>query len=462
MADPVASGGSFEQLRRDNLSGAGLRPGEVAAYAGPEEHLEDEIARAWLLLEQAARRRWAESPAEGEQRARREAIDRRLRAAHARRTGSPLPEELADHRACRERGLRLAAAIDSRLEQTARAGRALPLVELARRLRLSPRQRMLAGLLVALELEPELDEVAAALAGERSLPPRSARLLAEFAGGDRSERLAALRELAPGAPLLARAVLAAAPSAGDPLEARLYPAPRVVALAAGDPAALDPALGRIAALAGGPAGVFPAELVEVAGRALAAGEPLLVVLRGERGAGRALLAHTAAVARGMRALRIDPQALAGEPPACLDALAREVLLLGAVPLLAAVDEVAGRRPALDAIEALGGRVAGPIAISLAGEGPPPCLRRRPVVELAVPLPDAAARAAILKRELPALPAADAHALGERHEVTGAAIAAAARVVRAMGGEPADLAADVDRALAAQGDWLGGSGWRQLS
>jgi hypothetical protein len=457
MADPAPVGGGLDQLRQDNRSGAGLRPGEVTPYAGAEEHLEDEIARGWLLVELAARRRWAAAPAEEDDRGARESIERRLRAAHARRTGRPLEEDLAGLRGSRERALRMAAGIESRIEATARAGRSLPLVELARRLRLSPRQRLLVGLLVALEVDPALDQVAVGLAGALGLPPRSARLLAELAGEERAERLAALGELAPGAPLRAGAVVGAAPAEGDPLLAALHPAPRVVALIAGAPLALDPALGRLAALSTGEAGVFPAELVERAGQALGADQPLVVILRGERGVGRGLLAHTALSARGRRSLRVDALALAGEPPGALDALARELLLLGATPLVAA-DDLGGRRPALDAVEALGARVAGPVAITLAGEGLPPCLRRRAALEVAVPLPDAAARAAILRRELPTLTAADAHLLGERHPVTGAVIAAAARITRALGGDPADL----DRALAAQAEWLSGAGWRELS
>src|SRR5690606_11575171 len=135
---------------------------ELTPYAGAEEHLRDEIWRVWLRVEYEIRRRWewealpqvASEGGLGVWQPR--DIAGTLRAAHAEYSG--VERQRQDHGASTllDAYLRHSAALETRVEMSLAAGVDLPLIEMVRSFRLSPRQR--ASLTAALvpEIDPNL------------------------------------------------------------------------------------------------------------------------------------------------------------------------------------------------------------------------------------------------------------------------------------------------------------------
>jgi SpoVK/Ycf46/Vps4 family AAA+-type ATPase len=186
-------------------------------------------------------------------------------------------------------------------------------------------------------------------------------------------------------------------------------------------------------------GLFDPEHVTTAEAALQR-NGVLLVLQGQRGVGKRLLARTVAQRLGRNVLEINSAELASRPtgqqPALLRALVREARLLNAIPVLPDIDDIPGERDRTERgdeppyfLSLLCSYYEGAIVVTLSRETMPR-LHLRPIAHLLIDLPSTRERVELWTREVAAISDADARALAERYAVTGGLVAMSARAARA--------------------------------
>ncbi len=207
-------------------------------------------------------------------------------------------------------------------------------------------------------------------------------------------------------------------------------------------------------------------------QAMSAPAPIIAVLEGPEGSGRRALAALAAARLQRQVVHVDLGRLArgADLDELFTALARERLLANAVPMLVGVEtsrgEDAEARARRAAIAALASQLDGALVLASTEVGVG-VESTRPVLRLALPLPDPATRRTLWRQALgPDAPPDDAlAAIALRFHLTPAGIdraAAAARVVAHTRGEPvraSDLAEGVRASVAER---LGGLATRVVS
>jgi SpoVK/Ycf46/Vps4 family AAA+-type ATPase len=425
-------------------------------YADAATHLRDELRRVWLRVEYQIRRGWARGTVargaddDGPQVWTPGDVGRLFEVAHddAARAGA----DDAGAAQVLERWLALHRSIDARTAATAAARTPIPLLELARRFELSPRQWATLMFAVMPEIDPNLIAAYRYLARDPSCRGVDGRLLAELVYDTPESRAQLARDLAPSSPLLFYRLLEAPAAAGQQdslLFRRLRPATRLVQLLDGARPELDPELAEYAVLRAGLAdGAFPAAAVEAATGALRTGDVMLAV-QGQRGVGKRLLLQIAAAQAGRGVLLIDGRRVAELPTpaqhATARALLREAILLDAVPAIADVDDLVsaaadtGELPPF--VDALLADWRGGFAITINRERMPR-IHQRPLVHVALEVPPTPTRAELWQRAVPALSETDATALAGKFAIPGGVIVGAAQAAsasRAPGAAPPDAA-----------------------
>jgi hypothetical protein len=429
-------------------------------YADAASHLRDELRRVWLRVEYQIRRAWARGTAAraddaGPQVWRPGDVGKLFEAA-----GDDLARKDGDDAGAAEvleRWLAVHRSLEARVAATADG---VPLIELARRFALTPRQWAALMFAVMPEIDPNLIAAYRYLARDPSCRGVDGRLLAELVYDTPETRAQLARDLAPSSPLVFYRLLEA-PAAGhndSVLFRRLRPATRLVQLLDGAVVALDPELAEYATLRTGPSdGAFPAAAIEAAAGALRAGEVMLAV-QGQRGVGKRLLLHVAAAQIGKDVLLIDGRRLAEEPApvqhATVRALLREAILLDAIPAVADVDDAvaAGAETAeLPAfVDALLADWRGGFALTI-NRDRMPRIHQRPLVHLALEVPPTATRAVLWQRAVPGLAAGDATVLADKFAIPGGVIAGAAQA--AVAGRTTPGTPDAAQLVRAVGEQL---------
>jgi hypothetical protein len=236
-------------------------------------------------------------------------------------------------------------ALDVRLQATLAYAHELPLLWLRTRLGLSPTEERIVWLLLAHELSPEARAILRKANTEEVSDVTFDTLRRLVYGPGASLR--SWRELGPRGRLRELALVERTDGAGAAPEQRhtFKLSDRVLALAHGDPA-LDPIIRDLGARA--PTNATLADLVVADGvadavrAAMESSDPGFVIVHGRSGAGRrSIVCATARLARRVM-LTVDCHRLATDPARLreqLRALARESILLGAVPLLLHLDAV---------------------------------------------------------------------------------------------------------------------------
>ncbi|HUJ60833.1 MAG TPA: ATP-binding protein [Kofleriaceae bacterium] len=419
-------------------------------YRDASAHLRDELRRAWLRVEYQIRLGWTREQGATDQVSASD-LGRLFAAARGETPGDDqgaaavLDQWLAIHR-----------EVEQRMAEAT-----TPLAELCRGFQLTPRQW--ATLMFALlpEADPNLVQAYRYLARDPSCRGLDVRLLAQLVYDTPASRSLMARDLSASSPLVRYRLIDLAAS-GAPSDSTMFrkirAAPRLAYLLDGSPLALDPELDELAELRGGPAsGELPAIAVERATAAIRSDEIVLAV-QGQRGIGKKLLLQIAAARWQRKLLVIDCKRLAAQSAAAshhtVRALVRELMLLGAVPVFADVDDVVileGDRDALPAFfDAFTREWTGPLAITI-NRDRMPRIHQRPVVHVTLEVPPLAARATLWRQIVPSLGAPDAEGLAGRFAIPGGIIVGAAQAAAAVrlpeAGPP--RAEDLDRAVAAQ-------------
>jgi SpoVK/Ycf46/Vps4 family AAA+-type ATPase len=430
-------------------------------YADAASHLRDELRRVWLRVEYQIRRAWARGTAAraddaGPQVWRPADVGRLFEAARDDATRSSADDAGAAEIV--ERWLAAHRSIEARVAATAGG---VPLIELARRFALTPRQWAALMFAVMPEIDPNLIAAYRYLARDPSCRGVDGRLLAELVYDTPESRAQLARDLAPSSPLMFYRLLEAPPAGGNDslLFRRLRPATRLVQLLDGATVELDPELAEVASLRTGPAdGTFPAAAIEAAAGALRTGDVMLAV-QGQRGVGKRLLLHVATAQLGKGVLLIDGRRLAELPApaqhATVRALLREAILLDAVPAVADVDDVvatgAETADLPGFVDALLADWRGGFAITI-NRDRMPRIHQRPLVHVALEVPPSATRAVLWQRAVPGLAAGDATALADKFAIPGGVIAGAAQAA-AAGRGPGAGAPDGAQLVRAVGEQL---------
>jgi hypothetical protein len=413
-------------------------------YTDATAHLRDELRRVWLRVEYQIRRGWARGTVartegdDGPAVYRPEDIGRLFEAAqsdHARTGGDDagageiLRRWLELHRTVEEK---LAASRDARVR--------IPLIQLQRTFELGPRQW--ATLMFALmpEVDPNLVTAYRYLARDPNCRGLDGRLLAELVYDTPESRAQLARDLAPSSPLVYFRLLESVTGAAaqdSVLYRRIRCASRLVPLLDGSALTLDPELSEYASVRSGPAeGAFPAVALEHAQAALRSGDVILAV-QGQRGVGKRMLLQMAAAHWGRALLVVDGRRLLEQPPPqqqqLVRALLREAVLLGAIPVVPEVDDIAtngGDTADLPGfVTAFLAEWPGPFAITINRERMPR-VHQRPLVHLALEAPPLADRAMLWQRVVPELSGDDAGLLAGRFAIPGGVIVAAAQAAGA--------------------------------
>jgi len=328
---------------------------------------------------------------------------------------------------------RLLATIDAKIVGES------PMRLLRRRLDLSTIEMNVLWLLVAIELEPVLARGAQTLASP-GMHELNAQILERLAAnddaasdGDVFGRLAGFglieTDLDPRVPLYRRPV---------------RPNDRVIALARGQ-LSLDEEVTRLARLIPAldtrreTAALDLATPDELA-HAMTTGADVFVVATGAEGSGRATLLRHAASTVGRAVLAIQSDALATDTARFsrqLRAIARECRLLGAWPLLLNVDSLGDRAATIE--RELIASHPGPVLVTSREA----CTWQvpRPVVTIAIALPDEARRQTMWERVLPETAGDVTRAAARRYAITPALLQGAASGAIALAQSPERVTID---------------------
>jgi len=427
----------------------------VAAEPYPDvaTHLRDELTRAWLRLEYQTRLAWVGRVAATDDVIGATDIGRLFAAArgHAKAgddAGSQvvLEQWLAAHKAC-----------EARIRATVDASVRSPLVDLIRVFGLTPRQWSTLMFALLPETDPTLIQAYRYLARDESCRGLDGRLLAQLVYDTPTSRALMARDLSGTSPLVRYRLIDI--GAGESLFRRIRAVPRLVYLLDGTGLELDPELAEVAELrrGNGVRGEFPPSVVEHATAALRSSEVVLAV-QGQRGLGKKLLLQVAAAHWQQRVLAIDARRIAQLPlaqqPTVLRALVRELLLHDAIPVFVDIDDAVVRDGDRDELPELFGAFLdewrGPVAITINRERMPR-IHQRPLVHLALEVPNLATRTTMWRHVVPTLAASDAESLSGRFAIPGGVVIAAAQAATAGrmpdAGPPATE--DLARAVAAQ-------------
>ena len=417
------------------------------AYVHGSEHLRDELRRCWLRVEYQIRRAWelgtlprvSDDAASGIWAP--NDMTGIFRAAQCEFVGSAQAVEDAGAQEVLDAFTEHTRLMDGRLAASIAADVRLPLLVVTQCFHLSPRQQATLAFAVMAELDPNLLTAYRYLSHDPACRGLDARLLASLVYDTPESRAHLSRDLSPTSPLLYFRLLEqeeARNSTESMLYRRLRPAARLVQMLATDLAPeLDPMLADVATLLP-PAtmGLFPEGIVRQV-EAVLGGAEVALVLQGQRGIGKRLLANIAATKLGKRILLVDGRQLADRPPESLRALLRAVLreahLLDAIPLVAEIDDLA---PATAETEQLAPIVAqlcrdhrGPVVLTICRERVPR-VDQRPVVHLTMSLPTLDTRVELWRHFVPSLDDEAAEALSERFAIPGGIIQLAAEAASA--------------------------------
>ena len=429
-------------------------------YASIGEHVGDELRRVWLRVEYQIRLGWTKGQPThlGD-----EAIigpEDMGRIFAAARGETPAADDESGAQTVFAQWLEAHREIEARLRATVEA-RTSTLAELIRVFRLTPRQW--ATLMFALlpEIDPNLVQAYRYLTRDPNCIGLDGRLLAQLVYDTPQTRSLMARDLSPMSPLLRRQLLevtlAGAPSASLMFR-RLRAATRLVYLLDGGGGDLDPELADVAELRrGSPTGSFPKVSLDRATAAIKSGDVVLAI-QGQRGLGKRLLLQMAAAYWGKPLLIIDAKRLTVYAPAIqlatIRAIARELMMHDAVPVVIEVDDIMGRDGEGEELPAffnvLVAEWHGPVAITIVRERMPR-IQARPLVHLTLEVPSLDIRAALWRAVVPSLTAEDAAGLSGRFAIPGGIIVAAAQAAGAErlieAGPP--RAVDLDAAVAGQ-------------
>ncbi len=360
------------------------------------------------------------------------AIERvRLRALRAIELGSAPRRD--DHLAVLDAQL---AAVEATLVDTAVGARDSAL---ARRLELGPDELDFLWTAVALAADPRLWPHLQRLGGSDTARGASVGLHALLAQLEGERALGLGLAIGPASPLIRHHLLVAADAL--PMAARRFvAAPRVAAFLAGDPTP-DADVLAIGGVIVPPADRFVdargAALVTQLAALLAGAPPPVVVIDGSPGVGRRTAVALAAAAHGRPTIGVDLSRLplgVDALDAALAALAREVVLGGAVAVIAGADQLdregdrsLGRILAkhLDALP-------GPVALVTLERGLEVAIAR-PLVRVSVPTPPVATRRALWDRALGDAPvtAAERDQLAMRYKLGPGGVDAAVATARRL-------------------------------
>ena len=333
----------------------------------------------------------------------------------------------------------------------------LPALMLGRRLELSELEMRVVWFLVGWELASELRADVSRLIGATA---PTLEVIRRAIYGERATA-EAVRDLAAHRPLRRLMIIERADGDRAIHDSQMTwaVAPRVLALLLGDDS-LDPAIAGIVRLSDQSPALkslaLAPSIVDQARDAMKAGRATIVAA-GALGLGRRTLLAAAAREAGLATLEIDGKRLAKQPDQLarqLRAIARELKLRAAVPLLRAIDVLDS--PQVERVECeLAAEVDG---LMLATSGPrPPAVRwDRPQIELALAAPTSEQRARLWRDALPGASDGDSDLLASLHPLAPALIArtgvAAAARARGRALTPGDIAAGMRSVL---DDRLGG-------
>jgi len=424
-------------------------------YTDVAAHVRDELRRAWLRVEYQIRLGWTRGPRESDDTT--VGPDEMGVLFAAARGEVPATAESGAPKVL-EQWLEVHRQVEARIRATVEAGGGSPLVDLIRTFELTPRQW--ASLMFALlpEVDPNLVAAYRYLARDASCRGLDGRLLSMLVYDTPQSRALMARDFSASSPLSRYRLLEL--SAGESLMFRRIRAlPRLVYLLDGNGLELDPELADIAEVRTTQhhGAAFPAATIERATAALHSNEVVLAI-QGQRGLGKKLLVQVASAHWDKRTLIIDSKRLAQQPLATqqlhVRALVREAMLLGAIPVFADTDDAAVVDEDRDGMPAFFAMFldewTGPVAITINRERMPR-LHQRPIVHIALEVPDLKVRAQLWQQVMPLLSTPDAEGLAGRFAIPGGVIIAAAHAAEAarMPTSPAPSATSLDFAVAAQ-------------
>ena len=424
-------------------------------YTDVAAHVRDELRRAWLRAEYQIRLGWTRAPRESDDTT--VGPDEMGVLFAAARGEVPATAESGAPKVL-EQWLEVHRQVEARIRATVEAGGGSPLVDLIRTFELTPRQW--ASLMFALlpEVDPNLVAAYRYLARDASCRGLDGRLLSMLVYDTPQSRALMARDFSASSPLSRYRLLEL--SAGESLMFRRIRAlPRLVYLLDGNGLELDPELADIAEVRTTQhrGAAFPAATIERATAALHSNEVVLAI-QGQRGLGKKLLVQVASAHWDKRTLIIDSKRLAQQPLATqqlhVRALVREAMLLGAIPVFADTDDAAVVDEDRDGMPAFFAMFldewTGPVAITINRERMPR-LHQRPIVHIALEVPDLKVRAQLWQQVMPLLSTPDAEGLAGRFAIPGGVIIAAAHAAEAarMPTSPAPSATSLDFAVAAQ-------------
>jgi hypothetical protein len=403
-------------------------------YTDVATQLRDELRRAWLRVEYQIRLGWTKGHvaqiAEGVVGP--EDMGRLFAAA---RGDAQTAGDDAGAPAVLEQWLDAHRKTEARIRATLQAKTSTPLVELLRTFELSPRQWSALMFALLPEVDPNLVHAYRYLARDANCRGLDGRLLAQLVYDTPHSRSKMARDLSASSPLVKYRLVDLA-SAGGPLDSQLFrkirAAPRLVHLLDGASLDLDPELAEVAELRGGAiTGAFPQLAIDRATAAIRSSEVVLAI-QGQRGLGKKLLLQMAAAHWNQRLILLDGKRIAAQPAvsqqATIRAIARELKLLGAVPVVADADDALvaeGDRDELPAFFAtLLDEWAGPVAITINRERMPR-MHHRPLVHISLDVPPLGVRTAMWQQVVPSLTADAAAALSARFAIPGGVITGAA-------------------------------------
>ena len=411
----------------------------IEPYRIPAEHLREELRRVWLRVEYEIRLAWSRRgvarpedatevmPVVGP-----ETVGELFAAAAAEWSGVATGDN-RDADLALERWLAHHEQVEARTAATLASapGQAPPLLRLRALFALTPRQWASLMFALAPEVDPDLVTAYRYLARDATCRGLDGRLLAHLVYDTPDTRSLLARDLGSGSPLVQYRLVEIQAATESLLFRRIRPAQRLVQLADGGPVTLDPELTELAEWRTGRVdGMFPAATLRTAAAALRSPD-VIVAVQGQRGVGKRLLLQLAAAQAGRGLLLIDGRRLMREGPGslALKAIVRELIILGAVPVFADVDDIGTtefeRDELAPCIVALLGEWDGPLAITVNRERMPR-VTQRPLVHVPLEVPPLDVRIGLWTVVVPTLPAAEAASLAGRFAIPGGVIVSAAQ------------------------------------
>lgn len=351
-----------------------------------------------------------------------------------------------------------AGALAAQSARCAAAGPAL-VARMAARLGLSVEEELVAWVLAAGQLAPELAGRIEVLAG----PEVTLGALAAIAYAGEPAR--AVRELGPEGALFRFGLVESMDDARAATPAwarrtmRATDAMLALALGAAGEALLEPGLAGSVRIGGGGAAIEELAVagcaVEEARRAMRAARGAVVVASGMPGLGRRTLLAAAAREAGIDVLEVDARRLARDAAALsrqLRAIARECRLRARVPLLANLDALAGDKEH-DRLASVGAELVAlldGLVLATTGSERPAIAWDRPVILVELPQPATAQRAELWRSALGEGTAEDAALLADAYPLAPALIHRAAAAAKARAGDrplaPEDIAGGIRAVL----------------